>query len=90
MAKPCSCVVCLDLLSALLYPPYALAGAHRHLVIFSDFAALIENLFSFSFGIFVFFKICTNDVIILNILPVSILIESILIPHNLFLYQQLK
>lgn len=63
MAKPGSCVICLDLLSAL--------GAHRHLVIFSDFAALTKNLFSFSFGIFVSFKIYTNDVIILNILPPS-------------------
>lgn len=71
MAKPCSSVLCLNLLCFTFHILLLLAGAYKHLVIFGNFAVFIENLFSFSFGVFVSFKLCTNDVITLNIPPVS-------------------
>lgn len=55
--------------SALCCPVLLLAWAPpQHLWLCGDFAALIENLFSFSFTIFVSFKCYTNDMIICNIL----------------------
>lgn len=58
MAKPCSSVLCLNLLCFTFHILLLLAGAYKHLVIFGNFAVFIENLFSFSFGVFVSFKLC--------------------------------